>query len=74
MLYRVHLAMISTSTLVYIHDVGYNYIKHLIFTLLYIGHSDIFLFFCLGEGFNEGNELLSMTILQCTLHPSNLFL
>jgi hypothetical protein len=24
--------------------------------LLYIGHSDIFLFFCLGEGFNEGNE------------------
>ena len=29
MLYRVHLAMISTSTLVYIHDIGYNYIKHL---------------------------------------------
>jgi hypothetical protein len=25
----VHLAMISTSTLVYIHDIGYNYIKHL---------------------------------------------
>jgi hypothetical protein len=28
---------------------------NLIFTLLYIGHSDIFLFFCLGEDFNEGN-------------------